>query len=110
MTIDYDALVERLELVRTYHNVDAVTVREGIDAIAALRARLLDAQTVRDEWCADYTKARDERDALRAEVEALRKWIKEKGRHHIACMKLDMYDERDHGCTCGYDAAMEEKS
>ena len=33
------------------------------------------------------------------------KWI-QKAAHHNYCMRLDCYDERDHGCTCGKEAIL----
>ena len=48
-------------------------------------------------------------DMLTAEVEALRAWLRKDGRHALRCMVLDVHDERDHGCTCGLDAAREGK-
>ena len=65
--------------------------RKERDALAAARE---DTRKVRDEWCDEYTKARDERDTLAAENARLRKdaeryrWLKadadtEDSSHHI---------------------------
>ena len=38
-----------------------------------------------------------------AEILKLRDWAKDSA-HRVSCMRLDIYDERDHGCTCGQEA------
>jgi hypothetical protein len=60
-------------------------------------------------WSASYgdvCRSVDSEIALRADNARLRKWIKEKGRHHIACMMLDQYDTGEPYCTCGLSAAL----
>ena len=45
---------------------------------------------------------------LKAEIAALREWMV-KASHHNYCMRLDIYDERDHGCNCGLDDLLKDK-
>jgi hypothetical protein len=56
----------------------------------------------------DYQALSQQLSDTQAKLEAAERWLKTKARHHISCMKLDCYDERDHGCTCGLEALTQE--
>jgi len=47
-------------------------------------------------------------DALESDLNVASNWI-QKAAHHNYCMRLDCYDERDHGCTCGKETILEDK-
>lgn len=48
------------------------------------------------------------RSELAAQLARAREWMQTHGRHGLSCMELDIYDERDHGCTCGLTAFLKE--
>lgn len=50
--------------------------------------------------------AADEIVKLAAENEGLKTLLKRYGRHTTSCMKLDYLDERNYGCTCGFEKAL----
>jgi hypothetical protein len=66
-------LVEARALADCWKNIaamDRCSVAQLMGDLTEARAELAKVRKVRDEWCAEYTKARDERDALRAAIEA----------------------------------------
>jgi len=45
-------------------------------------------------------------EALQAENAKLQSDLRKYGRHLSSCMMLDYHDERDFGCTCGYNQTL----
>ena len=56
-----------------------------------------------DETLALIAKLQQQLAAEQLNSAKLREWIAE-APHRVWCMRLDPYDERDHGCTCGKEA------
>jgi len=72
-SLNYDQAVA--EVWRLTKLADSLDIQ-----LAEARAELEATRAVRNEWCAEYKKARDERDALRAENERLREALEESQR------------------------------
>jgi chromosome segregation ATPase len=99
-------LAERDATIANYQQALEASQRGQQLALAerdATVARLEKNYAASAQACGDYTETIA---SLRAKNARLRKWIKEKGRHHIACMMLDQYDTGEPYCSCGLDAAL----
>jgi len=57
----------------------------------------------REAWEAGQLEMQQQLADEQAYSAKLREWIAE-APHRVWCMRLDPYDERDHGCTCGKEA------
>lgn len=77
---------------------------------AELREAKANNQRIQDLHTVLMKAADDRNDALEAELREVRKAIKKYGRHTLSCMRLDYYDERDHGCTCGFEVLIRGKN
>lgn len=53
-----------------------------------------------ERWRGSYKMSQEKVIEQAAVIEKLQEWVKESP-HRLHCMRLDIYDERDHGCTCG---------
>jgi hypothetical protein len=122
------AELEATKLGENFHDHQANTyaqqVAHWIEKHDALKAELAEAKGVKDLWEKTAKSLGAEFDALKVEAEKdyqgmrefqvkfiaadqeLRalKAQSEPIRHKTHCMKLDFYDERDWGCTCGAEA------